>query len=105
MGRFNRQWRGGRGRGGGRNNGRETTQEKEMKFATQDQIQKGYFATYNAVKEEIIADVQKKYKFGTDIAKSLRSGNKFDLKSVKPIRELATLSPTQERTMNPTTTN
>ena len=93
MGRFNRQWRGGRGRGGGRNNGRETTREKEMKFATQDQIQKGYFATYNTVKEEVIADVQKIYRFGTDIAKALRSGNKFDLKSVKPTRELAILSP------------
>jgi len=60
MGRSNRQWRGSKGRGGGRNNGREKRREKEVKFATQEQMQRGYFATYNVVKEAIIADVQKR---------------------------------------------
>ena len=101
MGRSNRQWRGSKGRGGGRNNGREKRREKEIKFATQEQMQRGYFATYNVVKEAIIADVQKRYKFGTDMAKSVRDGKKFDIKAVKPIREIATLTPSQDRTMKP----
>ena len=61
MGRNNnRQWRGGRGgRGnaGGRNNGRKKRKEKEIKFATQEQMQRGYYATYAVVKDAIVADV------------------------------------------------
>ena len=53
----NRQWRGGR-RGcdnaGGRNNGREKRKEKEIKFATQEQMQRGYYATYTVVKDAIL---------------------------------------------------
>ena len=40
----------------------------------QEQIQRGYFATYNMVKEAIIANSQKRYKFGTDIAKTMGGG-------------------------------
>ena len=74
MGRNNkRQWRGGhRGRGnaGGRNNGQDKRKEKEIKFSTQGQMQRGYYATYTIVViDAIVADVQKKYKFGTDVAK------------------------------------
>ena len=104
MGRNNnRQWRGGRGgRGnaGGRNNGREKRKEKEIKFATQEQMQRGYYATYTVVKDAIVADVQKKYKFGTDIAKSLRDGKKFDIKKEKPKRELGVLKQTEDRTLS-----
>ena len=101
MGRDRRQWQGSKGCGGGRNSGREKRREKEVKFATQEQIQKGYYATYNIVKEAIIADVQKRYKFGTNMAKSVRDGKKFDIKTVKPVREIATLTPSQDRTMKP----
>ena len=104
MGRNNnRQWRGGgrsgRGNAGGRNNGREKRKEKEIKFATQEQMQKGYYATYTVVKDAIVADVQKKYKFGTDIAKSLRDGKKFDIQKEKPKRELGVLKQTEDRTL------
>jgi len=99
MGRYNRHWKGGRGRGGGRTNGREKRKEKEIKFATQEQIQKGYYATYNVVKDAIVADIQKKYKFGTDMAKAVRDGQKFDIKGAKPRREIAYLTQSEERTI------
>ena len=90
MGRSGQQWRGSRDRGGGRTNGRQKRREKEAKFATQEQMQNGYYTTYNVVKDTIVADVQKKYKFGTDIAKAIRDEKKFDIKTVKPTREIAT---------------
>ena len=92
------QWRGSKGKGSGRNNGRKKRKDKEVKFATQEQIQKGYYATYNVVKEAIIANAQKRYKFGTDIAKLIRDAVSFDIKTVKLTREIATLTPLQDRT-------
>ena len=73
--------------------------DKEYKFATQEQTQKGYYATYNVVKEAIVADAQKRYKFGTNIAKSIRDAISFNSKKVKPTREIATLTPLQDRNM------
>ena len=94
MGRQANAWRyGGRGGGkfGGRKNGREKlsnkTKEKEMKFATQEQMSKGFYGTYNSIKDLIINDVQKKYEYGCDIATAIRTGTRFDLKTVEPKRE------------------
>ena len=94
MGRQANTWRyGGRGGGrfGGRKNGREKssnkTKEKEMKFATQEQMSKGFYGTYNSIKYLIINDVQKKYEYGCDIATAIRTGKRFDLKTVEPTRE------------------
>ena len=56
--------------------------------------------TYTVVKDAIVADMQKKYKFGTDIAKSLRNGKKFDIKKEKPKRELGVLKQTKDCTLN-----
>ena len=86
----------GKARKGGKNSGQKGRKEKEIKFATQEQIQNGYFATYNVVKEAVVTNTQKRYKFGTDIAKSIRDSISFNIKSVKPIREIATLTPPQD---------
>ena len=83
MGRNKGQWKGNK-RKGGKNSRQKGHKEKETKFATQEQIQNRYFAMYNVVKEAVVADAQKRYKFGTDIAKSIRDGISFDIKSVNP---------------------
>ena len=44
MGRNKRQWKGNKGKGG-KDSGQKARKEKETKFATQEQIQNGYFAT------------------------------------------------------------
>ena len=47
-----------------------------MKFATQEQMLRGNYATYNTVKDVIVQEVQRKYKFGSDVAKSIRDGQR-----------------------------
>ena len=88
----------GAGRDGGRDNGCNrneksnnhlTTKEKDMHFATQDQMTRGYYGTYNAVKELIITKVQKKYKYGCDIATAIRTGKRFNIESVEPKRGIS----------------
>ena len=61
-----------------------------MRFATQEQMTRGYYGTYNDVKEIIVNEVQKQYEYGCDIAQAIRSGTKFDIKSVQPTREVST---------------
>ena len=63
-----------------------------MKFATQEQSTKSLYGTFNAVKDAIVADVQAKYKFGTDIAKAIQDGKKFDVETIRPTREITKLS-------------
>ena len=90
-------WRhGGRGRGRG-SNGRgrggynsNKNKEKEMKFATQDQMTRGYYSTYSTIKDTIVIEVQKKYEYGCDIASAIRTGKRFDLKSEEPKLEEST---------------
>ena len=64
----------GAGRGGGQDNGRnrnkknsnhQNTKEKDICFATQDEMTRGYYGMYNAVKELIITEVQKKFEYAT----------------------------------------
>ena len=72
-----------------RNGYKPKSREKETKFATQEQMSKGNYATYNTVKDIIVQEVQRKYKFGSDVAKSIRDGKRFDLSGVKPEREVS----------------
>ena len=65
------------------------SKEKELKFATQEQMSKGNYATYNTVKAAIVQEVQRKFKFGSDVAKSIRDGQRFDLSGVKPDRQVS----------------
>ena len=51
------------GPNGGRGNGQNQNKEKDMRFATQEQMTRGYYGTYNDVKDLIINDVQKKYEY------------------------------------------
>ena len=44
------------------------SKEKELKFATQEHMSKGNYATYNTVKDAIVQEVQRKFKFGSDVA-------------------------------------
>ena len=69
--------------------GKSKSKDKEMKFATQDQMSKGNYGTYNSVKEIIIQEVQKKYRHGSDIAKSIRDGKLLDLSTEEPTRKLS----------------
>ena len=70
-----------------RNGYKPKLKEKEMKFATQEQMSRGNYATYNTVKDVIVQEVQLKYRFGSDIAKLIREGQRFDLSGVKPDRQ------------------
>ena len=50
----NCQWRGscrGRDNAGGRNNRCKKRKEREIKFATQEQMQRGYYATYTVASQ------------------------------------------------------
>ena len=88
----------GAGRGGGQDNGQnqneksnnhQSTKEKDMCFAMQDEMTRGYYGTYNAVKELINTEVQKKFEYGCDIATAIRTGKRFDIKTVKPKRGIS----------------
>ena len=72
-----------------RNGQKSKSKEKKMKFATQEQMSRGNYATYNTVKDVIVQEVQRKYKFGLDVAKSIRDGQRFDLSGVKPNRQVS----------------
>ena len=101
MGRQTTAWRY-TGRGGpnaGRGNGQSQTKgkQKEMRFATQEQMTKGYYSTYNDVKDTIVTEVQKRYEYGSDIAKAIRSGQRFDIETVKPTRGISKADNTDEK--------
>ena len=53
-------------------------------------MNRGSYATYNTVNDIIVQEVQKKYRFGADIAKSIRDGKRFDLNTIKPDRTVST---------------
>ena len=55
-----------------------------MKFATQDQITRGYYYTYSAIKDAFVIEVQKKYEYRCYIATTIHTGQRFDLKSEEP---------------------
>ena len=51
---------------------------------------KGYYRTYTSVKDAIVIEVQKKYEYGCDIATAIRTGKKFDLDALEPVRKEST---------------
>ena len=65
--------------------GKSKGRDKEMKFATQSQMSRGNYGTYSSVKDTIVQEVQKKYKHGSDMAKSIRDGKLFGIESIKPV--------------------
>ena len=82
MGRQASAWRytGRGGLGHGNQSCRQkNNREKEMRFATQEQMSNGYYGTYSSVKETLINEVQKKYKHGCDMAHAIRKGKKLIL--------------------------
>jgi len=89
MARQTSAWKyGNRNRNG--NGTKPKPKEKETKFATQEQMNRGAYATYNTVKDIIVQEVQKKYRFGADVAKSIRDGKRFDINAIKPVRAVST---------------
>ena len=78
---------GGRGRSNFRKNKFNANDKKEIKFAPQGQG-KGQTATYATVKDAIIHYIQKTYKNGEDVVKSLKNGKLIDMKIEEPKREI-----------------
>jgi len=68
-----RGWKRGRqaGRGRGRNNKSKTSTSKEIKFYPHGGGSQQQNVTFDTVKDHIVQQVQKTYKYGIDIAKSL----------------------------------
>ena len=62
-----------------------------MPFATQQQMTRGYYSMYNDVKDAIVTKMQKRYEYSLDIAKGIRSGQQFDIETVKPNRGISKL--------------
>ena len=87
-GRFRSKRRGrnnGRGRGNGKtyksNKYGSTPATKEYKFAPQVQGKPTNYATYSATKDVIINYIQKNYKEGLNVVKSIRDGAIVNLRA------------------------
>src|SRR5210317_2487808 len=96
-----KQARGGRGRGRsnfgrGRGNNSTNNYKKELKFAPQG---RSNTSTYSSVKEAIVQHVQKTYKNGHDIAKSLKDQTMINLDSEEPIRTISNNNNDNERSI------
>src|SRR5210317_344395 len=94
-----KQARGGCGRGRsnfgrGRGNNSVPNYKKELKFAPQG---RSNTSTYSSVKEAMIQHVQKTYKNGHDIAKSLKDQSLVNLESQDPIRRISNNNVDNER--------
>ena len=118
MGRENH--RGGRGRGGqargsngqGRGRGRSrgtgaggrSTPSKtpEMKFTPHGIGRDKQTVTFDTVKDHIVQTVQKNYKHGQDIAKSLRDEQKINLDARRPMRVVSIDTDDEVRSMEQT---
>src|SRR5210317_1131036 len=92
-----RSGRGGRGRGrfGGRGNGQRSaghsnsTTNQELKFTPQG-YGKGPQASYSTVKDAVIKNIQKNFKNGQDVAKSIKQGKIIDLSGDLPTMTIST---------------
>src|SRR5210317_1239889 len=96
-----KQARGGRGRGRsnfgrGRGNNPVPNFKKELKFAPQG---RSNTSTYSSVKEAIVQYVQKTYKNGHDIAKSLKDQTMINLDTEEPIRAISINNDDSERSI------
>ena len=59
--------------------------EKEYLFALKTQGQVNKYAAFTSVKGKVVQEAQKKYKYGSDVAKSLKDGKLINLGKAKPI--------------------
>ena len=69
-----------------------------MLLAKQEQTTKGYFSTYNNVKDTIVTKVQKGYEYRSDIAKGIRFGHQFDIETMKPTRGISKVDNADKKT-------
>ena len=74
--------------------------EKEYLFAPKTQGQVNKYATFSSVKERIVQEAQKKYKYGSDIAKSLKDEKLVSLSSVRPIMSISTETDESKRVVD-----
>ena len=93
--------RGGRGRGrssysgrgrrrfGGRTSNFFKSTERELKFSPNSYQGKTQAATYATTKDAIIQHIQKSYKGGQDVSKSLEDMRAVDLTTVEPVRTIS----------------
>ena len=92
QGRYGRgNGRGGRGRGRFQGRSGQWNHEKtpEMKFYPHGSGKRGQTVTFATVKDHIVSYVQRTYRHGKDIGKSLRDLNKIDLSPERPTRILS----------------
>jgi len=86
--------RGGRGRGRGRftsaNYKKTNERSNEMMFYPHGTGKQQQTNTYESVKEHIVQYVQKTYRYGHDIARSLRDLREIDLDQEAPVRKIST---------------
>ena len=71
------------------NGSKSAKQEKKYLFAPKTQGQGSKYATFMSVKEKIVQEAQKKFKYRSDIAKSLKDGKLIDLSTSKPKMKLS----------------
>ena len=76
----------GRGRFNRSNNKSNKGNNQELKFMPHGGGRDKFVATYVAVRDPIVQYVQKNYKYGQDIAESIRDMKKIDIIVYKPIR-------------------
>ena len=72
-----------------RNGSKSAKQEKEYLFASKTQGQGSKYATFTSVKEKIVPEAQKKFKYGSDVAKLLKDGKLIDLSTSKPVMKIS----------------
>jgi hypothetical protein len=80
----------GRGRFGGQTNSSSKSAETELKFSPHSFQGKTQAATYAATKDAIIQYVQKSYKGGQDVSKSLEDMIAVDLAIAEPQQTIST---------------
>ena len=71
--------------------------EKEYLFAPKTQGQNTKYASFASVKEKIVQEAQKKYKYGSDVAKSLKDEKLVDLSKDKPQMKMPSKTDADEK--------
>jgi hypothetical protein len=79
----------GRGRYSGRSNSTTKSQERELKFSPHQYQGRNNNTTYATTRDAIIQHIQKTYKAGQDVAKSLEDMRALDLTTVEPTRTIS----------------
>jgi hypothetical protein len=78
--------------------GRTEGGSKEMKFSTATATNNTkQYASFTSVKDHIVEMVQKKFKNGSLVARSIKDDKKYDMDSIKPSRKLSVLPDRDEK--------